>query len=82
MRGSDTEGRGGAAAKPLPDTVTIFEPKEETAVQQPTSENTRAADINPGFGAGPDSALDAVPEGQELLQEQPVEPEPEEIGGY
>merc|ERR1712137_198963 len=73
MRGNETEGRGGAPAKPLPDTVTIFEPKEEIAVQVPTSENSRAVEINTAYGAGGEP-LEAVAEDQEP---QPAAEEPE-----
>lgn len=82
MRGSDTEGRNGAPAKPLPDLVNVFDPKEEVVVQQPTSENSRATEINPGLGVGLDAGLEPVAEGMEPQGLEQVEPEAEELGGY
>jgi hypothetical protein len=76
MRGNDTEGRGGAPPKPLPDMVTIFEPKEEVIVQMPVSENSRPADIDPSFG---EAGLEAVPENQEQPM-APEEPAAEDLG--
>lgn len=38
MRGSDPEGKSGPS-KSLPDTVTVIEPKEESSVITPTSQD-------------------------------------------
>jgi len=74
MLGTDPEGRSGPS-KPLPDMVTIYEPKEESIPQNPVSENPRAADIAPPPAA---PAPEAEAEAAVPAPEPPV-PQPEPI---
>jgi hypothetical protein len=71
MKGHDPEGRLGPR-KPLPDTVTIFDPPVDKLISEPVSEQKGPADITQATQAIPEQYEDQQAEDPGYGEEQPA----------